>query len=226
MAGVSLLAAAGGLTMVLVAAVEALTARALVGEAAINSLLAAATLLVVGAPVWWFFWSRIQAAARSAPEEEHASPTRRVYLFVLFGLGGVAAVIALLVGVYLLFEDVFEGTFGAVTVRSMRFPIGILATTGAIAGYHWSVYRDERGHAPAAPAVPRFVLLVGPADRDIARAVSRSTGSRVETWTRTDAGGTPWRVDDVVALVRASTDPELIVLSDATGLHAIPVHRG
>jgi uncharacterized protein DUF5671 len=226
MAGIGLLAAAGGLTMVIVAAVEALTAPALVGGAAINSLLAAATLLAVGTPVWWFFWSRIQAAATSAPEQEHASPTRRIYLFVLFGLGGVAAVIALLTGVYLLFEDIFEGTFGAATMRSMRFPIGVLATTGAIAGYHWSVYRGEREQPPAARSGPRFILLVGRPDPDITSALASATGARVEAWPRADAAGAPWVVDDVVSLVGTSTDGEIIVLSDDTGPHVIPVRRG
>lgn len=227
MSAIGLLAAAAGLTMLLVAAIEAVTGSqaVIIGESAVNTLLASATLLAVGGPVWWFYWHRIQTAVQAAPVDEHASPTRRAYLFVLFGIGGVAAVVALLVGVYLLFEDIVQGTFAAETIRSMRFPIGILVTTGAIAGYHWAVYQGERKHVPAAARGPRFVLLVGPPDPDIARAVAHSTGGRVQAWGRTDDGAAPWSVDDVVAALAGTTEDEVLVLSDSAGLHTIPVHR-
>ena len=124
MAGIGLGAAAAGLVMVLAALVEAVTGGAFVGGDAVNTLLAALTLLAVGGPVWWVYWRQLQAATRAAPAHELASPTRRVYLFVLFGLGGLAAVVALIVGVYLLFRDLVEGTAGAETLRRMRLPIG------------------------------------------------------------------------------------------------------
>ena len=228
MSGIGLVAAATGLTMLIVAAIEALTGTEtiILGVSAVNTLLAAATVLAVSVPVWWFYWHRIQAAATATPLEEHASPTRRVYLFGLFGVGGVAAVVSLLVGVYLLFEDVVQGSFGSETVRSMRFAIGILLTTGAIAAYHWAVYQGERVQVPSAAAHgPRYVLLVGPADAEIARAVAHSTGGRVQAWNRTDDGGTPWSVEGVMAALGTTTADEVLVLSDSSGLHAIPVHR-
>ena len=227
MSGVGLVAAATGLTMLIVAAVEAMTGTeaVILGESAVNTLLAAATVLAVSVPVWWFYWHRIQAAAHTTPREEHASPTRRLYLFGLFGVGGVAAVISLLVGVYLLFEDIVQGSFGSETVRSMRFPIGILLTTGAIAAYHWAVYQGERVHAPTGAAHgPRYVLLVGPPDPEIARAVAHQTGGRVQAWT-TEDGGAAWSVDDVMAALHSTPENEVLVLSDSCGLHAIPVHR-
>ncbi len=228
MAGIGLLAAAGGLVMMLAALVEALAGTTIVGGDAVNTLLAAATLFAVGGPVWWLHWRLVQRAARLAPAEELASPTRRVYLFLLFGVGGVAAVVALIVGVYLLFQDVVGGTLGGETFRSMRFPIGVLLTTAAIAAYHWAVYRSDREQLPGAgePHGPRFVLLVGPADREIAHAVAHRTHGRVQAWTRTDDGEVPWSVDDVMAVLAGTTAEEVMVLSDAGGLHAIPVHRG
>lgn len=228
MAGIGLVAAAVGLTMLLVALVEALTgATVLVGSAAVNTLITAATLLVVGGPVWWLYWSRVQAAARQAPEVEHASPTRRIYLFVLFGIAGIAAVVALLVGVYFVVEDVLEGVVGTQTLRRIRFPIGVLVSAGAISGYHWTVYRGERARAVAHAHGPHFVLLVGPRDGDLAHAVAQRTGARVTTWPRTDQNGsaTPWSADDVLAALGENPADDVIVLSDAAGLHAIPVDR-
>ncbi len=234
MAGIGLLAAAAGLTTAVVALIEVLagTRQLLVGGGVVNTLLAAGTLLVVGGPVWWMYWQLIHRAARSDSAAELMSTTRRVYLFVLFGVGGVAAVVSLLVGVYLLFEDIVNADVGAETLRRMRFAIGVLLATAAISAYHWAVYQSDRRSSPATVTAqePRYVLLVGPSDDDIAREVAHRTHGRVQAWTRTDDGAEPWSVDEVMtALATAHTDEadadEVIVLSEAGALRAIPVHR-
>jgi hypothetical protein len=227
MAGIGLVAAAGGLITVLAALVEAVTGTALVGGSAINTVLAAVTLLAVGGPVWWFHWQQAQGAARRDPVAELASPTRRVYLFLLLGVGGVAAVIALIVGMYLLFQDFVAGTLDEETLRSMRFSIGVLLTTATVAAYHGAVYRSDREHAPEAVEGhgPRFVLLVGPADEEIAHAVARRTHGRVQAWSRTDDGLAPWSVEEVMAALEGATADEVIVLAGPGGLSAIPVRR-
>ena len=227
MSAIGLLAAAVGLTMLVVAGVEAVVGSetVIVGESAVNTLLLAATLLVVGSPVWWFFWHRIQRAAVTEPAAEQASPTRRIYLLVLFGLGGIAAVVSLLVGVYLLFQDLVQGTFGSETIRAMRVPVGILLSTGAVAAYHGAVYRAGRGIVPSAAHGPRYVLLVGPPDPQIAHAVAHETGGRVQAWT-TEDGVAPWSIEDVMtALGSSPAASEVLVLSDSSGVHAIPVTR-
>lgn len=228
MAGVGLLAAAGGLTTVLAAFIEALAGPSGVeaGLSAINTLLAAVTLLVVGGPVWWLFWREIRRSEVRDRQTEVSSPTRRVYLFVLFGLGGVAAVIALLAGVFVLLEDVIEGRLGAETLRGVRFAIGTLATAGAIAAYHWSVYRGDREQAAPAPHGPRYVLLVGPADSGIVEAVAGRTGGKVQHWTRQHDEGRPWSLDEVMETLSTTPAEDVIVVSRDRGLEAIAVDRG
>lgn len=228
MAGIGLLAAAGGLITVLAALVEAATGTTLVGNNAINTLLAAFTLLAVGSPVWWLFWKKAQAAARQAPVIELTSPTRRAYLFVLLGVGGVAAVIALIVAVYMLFQDFVAGTLDGETLRRMRFPTGVLITTAAVAAYHWTVYRADRAQAPEPLGShgPRYVLLVGPADERIAQAVARRTHGRVQSWTRTDDAPAGWAVDEVMAALEGTAADEVVVLAGSMGPLVIPVHRG
>lgn len=228
MAGTGLLAASAGLVMVLAALVDAAAGSPFIGGDGVNTLLAAVTLLAVGGPVWWLYWRRIQAASRDTPTDEIASPTRRVYLAVLFGLGGLAAVVALIVGVYLLLDDVVQGTVGAETLRSMRFPVGVLFTTAAVAAYHGAVHRSDRERMPAAvaPQGPRFVLLVGPDDREVARAVARRTHGQVQAWTLVDDGRATWSADEVMAALEGTTAEEVIVLCDEDGLRAIPVRRG
>ena len=227
MAAIGLLAAAGGVTTVMVAVIEAFAGpgAARSGSAAINTLLAAVTLLVVGGPVWWIYWRLAQDALAVDPEAEHAAPTRRIYLFVLFGVGGVAAVVALLTGVFIFFEDIFEGVFGAETVRGMRFSIGVLVTTGAIAAYHWSVYRSDREVAPQAVLGPRYLLVVGQMATDARRDLARRTGGRVEIWGPVGAESS-WTVDEVMASLGAfGPADEVLVVAREDGLEAVAVNR-
>lgn len=226
MAGIGLLAAAGGLAMILVALLEALTSSSVIsGSGATNALLAAATLLLVGSPVWWIFWRRIQMAIAKSPADEHASPTRRVYLFILFGLGGIVAVVTLLVGVFFLFDDIFKGNFGLETIRRMRFAIAILLTTGAIAGYHWMIYRSERELMTAASRGPRLVILVGPVDVELSRAISKLTGGRVQVWARKDGKVEAWDAEAVVRVLSESSEDTLMLVADPAGLQTIPIER-
>lgn len=227
MAGIGLLAAAGGLAMILVALVESLTSSSVIsGSGATNALLAAATLLIVGSPVWWIFWGRITTAVKLLPGSEHASPTRRVYLFILFGLGGIVAVVTLLLGVFFLFDDIFKGGFGLETIRRMRFALAILLTTGAIAGYHWFIYRSERELMTVGVRGPRFVLLVGPRDVDLVRAISQLTGGRVQSWVRKDDQTSSWGQDEVLRTLEESKDEAVILLADSRGVTLIPIDRG
>ena len=222
-----LLSAAGGLTVLVAAVVEAASGTALVSGEAVNTLLAAATLLTVGGSVWWRHWRMVQAASADPAIEEATSPTRRLYLLILFGVGALAAVVALIVGVYLFFVDVVEGTLGTETLRRMRFALGVLLTTASVAGYHWTVFRADRDSSATddEPGGPRFVLLVGPADPAIARAVALRTHGRVQAWARTDGAEAAWSVEEVMAALASSPADEMLVLCDSEGLQTIPVHR-
>ncbi len=253
MSAVGLVAAAAGLTMILVAGVEALAGSAdlLLGGGAVNALLAALTLLLVGVPVWWIHWRRCQRAAtrdfageptdetptanaaRGPARGELSSRTRRIYLLLLFGLSGVVAVIALLVGVYLVIDDALTGELGAETLRSTRFTFGLLVTTGTIAAYHWTIYRADRHRAPSpdddavtrATGQARWVLLVGPADTDLAQAVATRTGSAVQIARPVEGSADPWTVEEVVQELESAGPGDLVVLAGPEGPRTIRVDR-
>jgi len=229
MAGIALLAAAVGVTMVVVALVESLVPAAAVevGTSVVNSLLSGVTLLLVGGPLWLVFWSRIGRATRDGGPEELGSPTRRIYLFLLFGLGGVAAVIAVLVAAFLGIQKALQDGLDAQLVREMRIPVAILLATGAISGYHWVVYRHDRSQVPvtAPQHAPRYVLLVGAPDGLVRGAVERLTGARVDLWVRADGLAGPWTVDDVVAAVSQSQADAVAVVSGPAGLETIGMQR-
>lgn len=226
MSGIGLLAASGGIAMIFIAFVETFTnGSVLAGTGATNALLAAATLLLVGSPVWWIFWSKIQKEVLKSPVEEISSATRRVYLFVLFGLGGIVAVITLLVGVFLVFDDIFKGNFGLETLRRIRFSLSTLVTTGAISGYHWTVYRSERLTTQANRHGPNFVIMIGPKDVELERIISKITGGRVQSWRRMEEGISSWPQEDVIAALDECNSQAVVLISGAKGLQIIPIER-
>ena len=221
LAGIALGAAATGVALVVVALVDAVAPapRELVTTSVVNALLAAVTLLMVGGPLWWWFWRRIAVARAADPVGEAASPTRRVYLVVLFGVAGVVAVIVVLVGAFVVLDDAIRGTVSAETLRDARVPLGILLAAGAVSGYHWLIQRADRGVAtPATVRGPSVVLLVGPRDDALAREIRRVTGARVDTW---PADGPAWDGPGVLAAVAGVHMPRVLVLSDAQGLRVV-----
>ena len=144
-AGIGLLAAAGGFTMILVSIIESLSGSVQIsGGGSINSLLAAITLIIVGGPIWWFMWRSVQIKAELNPASEHSSLIRRIYLFILFGVLGVVSVAMLILGAYFIFKDLFQQGIGLETLRRIRFPIAILLTTGVVSVYHWLIFRGEK----------------------------------------------------------------------------------
>jgi quinol monooxygenase YgiN len=144
-AGIGLIAAAGGVTMIIVSFVESISnSTQILGGSSINSILAAITLIAVGGPIWWFVWRSIQKTADLSPTSEHSSLIRRIYLLILFGVLGIVSVVMLLLGAYFIFKDLFQQGIGIETLRRIRFPLGILLTTALVSFYHWLIFRGEK----------------------------------------------------------------------------------
>ncbi len=223
MAGIALAAAACGLMVLVAAGIEAVTTpEPEAGDAVVNTLVIAATVLVVSLPVWGAFWRRVQAARRADPVGECRSTVRRTYLALLVGVAAVAAVVAAITGAYRLFEDVVTATVGSSTLRGMRYPIGIVLAAGAVAIGNMVQLRHDRALLPSTRTGGRRVVLVGPADPHLMRAVAEGTGAHVQAWW-TD-GDVPWPVDDVTAAL-ASAPGDAVVLCESGELHVVPVRR-
>lgn len=232
LSGTALLAAGSGVAVLVAGGIQAaLPAGALAqGASPTNALLAACTLLVVGAPLWWAFWGAVRRASAQSAAAEIGSPVRRVYLLVLFGVGAVAAVVAVLAASYVAIRDALDGGLDAGTLDEMRVPLGVLAATAAISGYHWRGYPTDRRVAPRIGAVahrgPRYVLLIGAPDDGVVAAVRRATRGEVQLWVRTDAPVAGWVPDEVVAVVAADPHPALAVIGGSDGVRSIPITRG
>lgn len=226
MSAISLIASAIGISIVIVAIIEALTEQTrLSGPGAINTLIGSATVIIVAGPVWWRFWTRIQRIAKTEPESEHGSPVRRTYLFLLFGVGGITAIISLITIVFQLFDGILSSNLGANTFSDMRFAIGILISTGIVAGYHWEIYRHEKDvQVYFAPPVTN-VLLVGPKNPELIHDLKEATNAKVSFLQRADAEDLVWPTERVIELVSQSKDHDLMILLEATGVKVVPVTR-
>ena len=223
---ISLIASAIGISIVIVALIESLTSQVqLAGAGAINTLLGAGTVIVVAGPVWWHFWSRIQSIARVESNAELSSPVRRVYLFLLFGVGGIVAIVSLITIVVQLFDGILSSNLGANTFSEMRFAIGILISTGIVAAYHWEIYRHEKSVEVSFATTATNVLLVGPNSPELIQKLKAATGAKVSFLQRADASELVWPTEHVIELVAQSKEHDLLILLEATGVKVVPVTR-
>ena len=223
---ISLIASAIGISIVIVALIESLTSQVqLAGAGAINTLLGAGTVIIVAGPVWWHFWSRIQSIARVESNAELSSPVRRIYLFLLFGVGGIVAIVSLITIVVQLFDGILSSNLGANTFSEMRFAIGILISTAIVAGYHWEIYRHEKSVEVSFAKKVTNVLLVGPNSPELIQKLKATTGAKVSFLQRADASELVWPTEHVIELVTQSKEHDLLILLEATGVKVVPVTR-
>lgn len=226
MSGIGLLASGTGLGLLIVATIEGLTsATVLTGGSVMNALLIAATLLLVGSPVWAVYWQRINLHVDSNKDVELSAPTRRAYLFLLFGIGGVAAIVSLVSSVYIFADDLLDSGLASTTFYRMRYALAALVATGGIAGYHWMIYDRERDAMRSKQHGPHYVLLVGPKDEGLEHAIAHTTGGRVHTWEPTNGFAGTWNASAVMHEIESSTDETMILFAEGTRLLAVPVHR-
>ena len=191
--GVSLVAAASGIGVIVNALLATLTTPLAASDPR-TLLLAGISSLVVGGPLWWFAWRPTTAVL----PERRRSTGRSAYLVVVFGVSAVVALVALLVIGFRLFDSLLSGEAGL--LDRLRASLGLLLATGLVAGYHFSVWRGDRAasatsvpapvpDAPRGPAtgIGELVLIMGPGAEPVLRHLRQLTGATVSWWQR--AGG-------------------------------------
>lgn len=189
------------------------------GGGSINTLLGAVTALVVGAPMWSITWRRIQSYAQ-ADAGEISSPSRRVYLLAIFGVGGAIAFGALIALLVVVFEALFGEGAGRAIAGEVDVPIALLVTTGIAAWYHWLVYRAER--ETVAHVARRDVLLVTSNGIDIDDIALR-TNTRIRVLHAVDGDPSPGvGLDAIVSAIAAVEGEHLLVLTRGDVVEVIP----
>lgn len=216
-AAAGLVATAGGITTLLVALLRSL-GSSIAGGGSANVLVAAVTLLIVGAPLWWIFWSRIQRHTSTDPEEELSSGVRRIFLSLLFGVGGFVALISLIVIVFNIIEGLFMGLAGT-ALRESTVPFALVVTMGLLAWYHWKVFVGDRAARSGwvDPIRVRDITLLG-GDADLQDQIETNLGLQVRRWRRLDAPATgEINATTVIDGIQAvETEKVLVIVGDGT----------
>ncbi len=219
--GIALATVAGALTTLVVAVFSifetADAARS--GDSDVDIVLLAITLLIVGVPMWLVAWRRAQQAHEDDPAAEAAAPARRTYLFAVFGVGGAIAFGALIRFAFVIFEAILGERSGGSLVADMRIPVGLLLTTGAIAAYHWTIYRSEQSHKVTKPR--RDVVLIWAGGDD--RAIERLTNSKIRMVRRLDTTNADPDVEPIATAIDKSDADSLLVVVNDDGFEIIPV---
>lgn len=223
LSGAGLAVAAGGLATLITVALDALGSRPVVESTGSVSAVAI-TLLLIGVPIWWRHWSTIRRHRAAEPQDEVASITRRVYLFVLFGATSLVAVISLIVLVFIVVEDLLDGSLGGATVNSISVPVSLILTASAIAWYHFAVFREDRAITPKEIISALHEVIVVGTDDDVA-TVAAGTQAHVMAF---HALGEPIDVDtldDVIATLTVTAHERVVVVHEDGHFALIPIER-
>ncbi len=221
LSGAGLLVAAGGFATLMTVGLDALGSDPIADSGGSVSAVAI-TLLVVGVPLWWRHWTRIRRFRATQPQDEVSSITRRVYLFVLFGATGLVAVISLIILVFIAVEDLLEGDLGSATINSIAVPLSLILTAGAVAWYHFAVFREDRAIAPheEIPSL-REVVVVGSGE-DVA-AISDGVSVRVEGLRVAGESADAETLDEVLSALAAETHGRVVVVAEDGGYRLLPL---
>lgn len=217
--------AVGAVTLVVSLVESFIKDDLLVGRSPRNALLLAITLLLVGLPLWQILWKQINDRIAFDRSVELSSIARKVYLFTLVGVSAIAAVVSILTITVQIFQGLFGGDIGGATVREISYAISIFAV-GLIGGLtHLRIIQKERGESRPSSRTHKSLLLIGPADRSLARELERSTGARVEIVESLDGYATAWDREKVLALLKENQNPNLALIAESGQIKAIPIKR-
>ncbi len=216
--GLALIAGATGFGVVVNGLLAAAT-PAIAGEAGADLLLGGLSALVVGAPVWWLTWR-----PRVTPTEAEAtSHARRIYLTVLAGVGGVAALVSLILVIYRILESILEGDTFELLVDRARAPFGVLMATGLVAAYHIVTWRRERRLLPEAEhvAVRRVTVLTTHPENGL-RGLKKDLGVPVVT-RHSGGAGRVVSEEELAAYLRTLEADEAVIIEEERGYRVIRI---
>lgn len=214
---------AGGIATLITAGLDAVGGDEIVADSGGEVATVALTLLAVGIPLWWRYWTTIRRYREADPTAEVQSATRRIYLFLLFGVAGLVAVINLIIVVYVFVEDLLEARLEAGTISTIAISVGLLITAGAVAWYHFMVFREDRAIAPekAERTAVREVIVVG--GDDMVARITSSTDAQVRAFRVIDPPTEADTLDDVLAALMLETHERVVVVAEDGHYELLPI---
>ncbi|MFQ5861287.1 MAG: DUF5671 domain-containing protein, partial [Dehalococcoidia bacterium] len=204
-----------------------------------NPLALAVTLMVVGAPLWSVYWFGVQRDVKAGGAEERAVLSRRVFIYLVFGIAVLVTLGNLSWLLFMLFQGLLEGELSWQVLQEARWSIGMLVMAGAVSVYYWLVLQEDRQamaawqETPAAaPPVRKMVrALASEAAQPLVRRLEARLGYPIHLWRRLDPDvGAPTMTDDELSAImermsEVSGDQVLLTI-DASGIQVIPYREG
>ncbi|WP_341954220.1 DUF5671 domain-containing protein [Salinibacterium sp. TMP30] len=218
-AGVALAYAASGVGVTLNALLATSSNSILEGNIR-SLLLGGLSALLVGGVLWWMTWRPLEA---STPERV-ATPGRRIYLVIIFGVSALVALITLLVIGFQLFSFLLDGGSGESFIERSRQALGLLTATVLVATYHFAIWNRDRVSDVREERVRRIdqVMLVTSNDSaELVDAVRASTGARVTVLMRADAVQREPEVAEIVAALEGIEAGNVLVVAGVKGKVAV-----
>lgn len=222
LSAVGLSVMAGGIATLIAYAIRALAGVEITGSDG-TVIAVAATLLVVGIPLWQHHWARLGREWRSDPATMSQSPSRRIYLPVVVGVSGLIAMISLTIFVSTLVESLLDGDGGTSTLDAVSIPLAIVAAAAVVAWYHTRALLADRGVVKDVEHhAVREVLLVSEDGEALASAIS-DAHFRVR---RLHAAGPPTftgSIDEVIAALEAESHERVMLVDDGERYEVVPL---
>ncbi|MBI4281868.1 MAG: hypothetical protein HY672_00045 [Chloroflexi bacterium] len=203
-----------------------------------NPLALAITLLAVGTPLWGLYWRDVQRVAVQGGAEERSALSRRVFIYLIFGISVLMVLINLSIVLFRLFDAAFGGGDSSNVLWDTRWSVGILLAAGAVSVYYWMVLKEdreataglERAVEPGAPEArlrKSVTVLVAEEDMPLVRRLEARLGYDVQVWRRTEGRSlAPALSDDRLAetaqQVLDADSQHIFLLVDAAGIHVVP----
>ena len=188
----------------------------------------ALTLLLIGAPVWWIYWTRLQSAATADPETERPALPRKLYVMGVLCIGVLALVGGASFTLFVFLRDLLDVALSLETLRELSVGLAILLTVALFVPYHWNIYREDRRYEPDDAVEPppiirkRVTLLTAPGGESVAGGIEAALGYGVTV--------AAWRDSDAVVAAldeaQLSALPERIAQSPGANVVLVPEADG
>jgi hypothetical protein len=199
-----------------------------------NPIAYAATLLLVGVPLWGGYWSGVQRDV-GAGILDRTDLTRRIFIHLVLGALVLAVLGNLSALLFMFLRGLLEAELSAQLVQDAKWSIGALLTAGAVSVYYWLVLGEDRQAAPEqekpptrAPPLRKVVFaLASEAARPLVRRLEEQLGVPLRLWQRLDSdAGAPSLTDEdlMVTQQRIADAPgdRILLIIDASGIWVVP----
>ncbi len=203
-----------------------------------NPILLAVTLLAVGVPVWGGYWRAVQRAAVTGGPAERGALSRRVFIYLIFGLAIILTLVNLSIVLFELFDALLGKGSGNI-IWNVRWSLAMLVAAGAASGYYWAVLSEDRralaqAQPPATEAVEpkmaaqkQVIVLLGVNDMSLVQRLQAALGYDVQVWQRVPPVPAAPALDEAALAALAQTigaaaSGRVLVEVDAAGVKVTP----